>query len=264
MRGPGADCLRDRLHGNRHRAPAARVKPNARSASRNFAVVEVNGAIAKNLICFVTFALEEDHVPRMRLFNCFADSRRAIGSIIVFRIRAAQTYQNIVHDLQRLFQYQLSLVRIATSLNSPATCPINGRFMRSRSPPQPNRVITRFASSDLAAAMAFFAVRRPCASSRRRRRKADLRRRARTGQAPRTFFDPARYYVRWDLIAHPGAPGRQDIVNVNLTEHRRADLEPHFVECDLEPEPLQVGLDIAYAYVGIAAEAVPQHFRSVF
>ena len=57
----------------------------------------------------------------------------------------------------------LSLVSTTKSLASAAACPISGRLVRSRSPPQPNSVITRLGFSPRATAITLRSASSVCA-----------------------------------------------------------------------------------------------------
>src|ERR1019366_6921908 len=50
----------------------------SKSFARDFAVIEVDGTVAKNLVGLVAFARKDHDVPRVGFFDCFANGRGAV------------------------------------------------------------------------------------------------------------------------------------------------------------------------------------------
>ncbi len=111
--------------------------------ARDGAIVEGHDEVADGLGRLVSLAGHDDDVTRRGLFERARDRASPVG---VARVRCAplatpdMTASMIDSgDSER----GLSDVTIVTSENVEATRPISGRLARSRSPPQPNTVMTR-------------------------------------------------------------------------------------------------------------------------
>ena len=112
----------------------------------------------------MAFARDNDDVSWLgfvqRRFNRF----RAIGStdVRVSKRRRRPTSASLMID-ERIFRTGLSDVTTTKSLASAAAIPISGRLVRSRSPPQPNTVMTRSLVKLRAVAMVFRSASSVCA-----------------------------------------------------------------------------------------------------
>ena len=160
------------------------VAKTPKHSAGHLAIVESNGPVFQNLVSFVPFAGKNYNVARTRFLNGARDGGGAIRlddmRHIVRRMPTSASFMMASGSSER----GLSLVRTTKSLFSAAACPISGRLVRSRSPPQPNRVMMRLGARPRATAMVFSARRRYARNPPPRRRAA-LRRYARNGPARR-------------------------------------------------------------------------------
>ena len=108
-----------------------------------------NDAVADHLVLLVPLAGDQHQIARPRQLDRSGDRLAPIddGSAPAARCRAAcrRVSPRRTSSMMRFGSSVrgLSDVMTTTSLKRPATAPISGRFVRSRSPPQPNTVISR-------------------------------------------------------------------------------------------------------------------------
>ena len=168
---PGGD--RQRLQGLRHlrRGPA----PSQRR-SRNVHVVERQRAIADHLVTLVPLAGDEHQVARRgprdrgldrRLAVDDGEERRGARPLLPLRRHrsAGITMPRLISSMicSGSSLRGLSEVMTTRSLSRAATAPISGRLLRSRSPPQPNTVMSRPVASGRAVSSRFLSASSVCA-----------------------------------------------------------------------------------------------------
>jgi hypothetical protein len=98
----------------------------------------------------VALARDDDDVLRPRLAEGQADRRTTVGLDDVGAAALDRARDDLLDDRERVFGPGLSLVMTVRSAVDVAAVPIEGRFARSRSPPQPNTTMTRPAASERA------------------------------------------------------------------------------------------------------------------
>ena len=161
----------DGSHSGRHTFDAAAAMLQRRAGDVD--VVERQCAIADDLILLVPLAGDEHEIARLGGPDRLLDRRAAIEldderrgrRVSARRVPAAETSPRLISSMIRSGSSERGLSEVSTtrSLSRPATAPISGRFVRSRSPPQPNTVIRRARRQRPRGLSRFFSASSVCA-----------------------------------------------------------------------------------------------------